>query len=92
MKKRKKNFIKIAVHSLAIIYIVYTFFSQQKVINQYKEEAAQYEKEIAVAEEEKARLCNIKDNIDSLDYIEKVAREKLGMYMPNERAYIDVSK
>ena len=26
------------------------------------------------------------------EYIEKIAREKLDMYMPNERVYIDVSK
>ena len=30
-----------------------------------------------------------KQNITSLDYIEKLAREKLGMYLQNERVYID---
>ena len=26
------------------------------------------------------------------EYIEEVAREKLDMYLPNERVYIDISK
>ena len=37
-------------------------------------------------------LCNKKKNINSEEYIEEVAREKLDMYLPNERVYIDISK
>lgn len=29
----------------------------------------------------------MKDNINSPEYIEQVAREKLDMYLPNERIY-----
>ena len=31
----------------------------------------------------------MKDNVNSQEYIEKIAREKLGMYMPNEKVYVD---
>ena len=31
-------------------------------------------------------------NINSKEYIEEVAREKLDMYLPNEKVYIDISK
>ena len=33
-----------------------------------------------------------KDNINSEEYIEQIAREKLDMYLPNEKVYIDKSK
>ena len=48
---------------------------------------------IDVAENElnqnKQDLEQEKKNTDSLEYIEKLAREKLGMYLQNERVYID---
>ena len=48
---------------------------------------------IEVAEEklqqDKQYLEEEKQNTNSLEYIEKLAREKLGMYLPNERVYID---
>jgi cell division protein FtsB len=37
-------------------------------------------------------LTTTKDNIDSPEYIEEIAREKLDMYFPNETVYIDKSK
>ena len=48
---------------------------------------------IEVAENElnqnKENLEQEKQNIKSIDYIEKLAREKLGMYLQNERVYVD---
>ena len=48
------------------------------------------EKQQAQAEQEK--LNETKNNINSNEYIEQIAREKLGMYLPNERVYIDIGK
>ena len=44
------------------------------------------------AKEEQASLQDMKNNVDSNEYIEDIAREKLGMYLPNERVYIDAGK
>jgi len=33
-----------------------------------------------------------KENVNSKEYIERVAREKLNMFLPNERVYIDISQ
>ena len=41
---------------------------------------------------ENEELKKMKENINSDEYIEQIAREKLGMYYPNERVYIDVEK
>lgn len=40
----------------------------------------------------KEKLLETKSNINSKEYIEQVAREKLDMYLPNEKVYIDISK
>ena len=33
-----------------------------------------------------------KSNLNSKEYIEKIAREKLDMYTENERVYVDINK
>ena len=42
--------------------------------------------------EKQEELKTTKENINSEEYIEEVAREKLDMYLPNEKVYIDISK
>ena len=88
MKKKLKinRFIILAV----LIYFICTLFSQQQTLNSSKREAEMYNNQIEAAKEETAELKNIKSNINSTEYIENVAREKLGMYLPNERVYIDI--
>lgn len=90
MKKKLKinRFIIIAV----IIYFIYTLISQQQTLNLYEKEAANYEQQIIEANEETSKLKDIKNNINSTEYIENIAREKIGMYLPNERVYIDITK
>ena len=73
-----------------IAYVTITLFNQQKVLNTYKDNIASVEEEIEEANEKKASLVSLKENANSLEYIEKIAREKLDMYMPNEKVYIDI--
>lgn len=75
-----------------LIYFVFVLVSQQRTMNAYQEEAKIYENQIVEAQEKTEELKDIKNNIDSTEYIEDVAREKLGMYLPNERVYIDITK
>ena len=74
------------------IYVIYTFISQQKTLNVYKAEEKRYEEQITVQKEKQEELNQTKANINSEEYIEEVAREKLDMYLPNERVYIDITK
>lgn len=32
----------------------------------------------------------MEENVTSPEYIENIAREKLGMYLPNEKVFIDI--
>lgn len=75
-----------------ILYFAYTLIKQQQTLNSYANQKAKYNEDIETAEEEQADLRAMKENINSDEYIEQIAREKLGMYYPNERVYIDVEK
>ncbi|MGN1299982.1 MAG: septum formation initiator family protein [Clostridia bacterium] len=87
----KKIYKKIII-TLFLIYFVVTVISQQKTLNQYKSEASAYSKQLESAKDTNDELIATKDNVDSTEYIEEVAREKLDMYLPNERVYIDIGK
>ena len=87
----KKIYKKIII-AIFIIYFVVTIISQQKTLNQYKAEASVYAKQLEAAKETNSDLQATKADINSTEYIEEVAREKLDMYLPNERVYIDMGK
>ena len=61
------------------------------ITNSYKQEASTYSNQIEEANDKNEELKNVKNNINSTEYIENMAREKLGMYLPNERVYIDIT-
>ena len=77
---------------IVLCYVVHIFITQQKTLNTYLTEIDQYEEKIVEAEDTKNSLVEMKENVNSPEYIEQIAREKLGMYLPNERVYIDIAK
>ena len=87
MKKRKlyKNLLIL----LILVYVAITLVSQQKVINQYSTNSKELASKIEEQETQKTELVAEKQNVNSKEYIEQVAREKLDMYYPNEKIYID---
>ncbi len=91
MKKNKKmeKIIKKIVFITFLIYIAYIFINQQQTLNSYKVSQKYYEEQLNKELAYQETLNNTKSNINSKEYIEKVAREKLDMYLPNERVYID---
>lgn len=90
MKKIKKPYKKILIIFIAI-YVVYTLIVQQKTLNAYNQEQENYSKQIATEKENNELLLETKENVNSTEYIENIAREKLGMYLPNERVYYDIT-
>lgn len=90
MKINFKKLLKKAVFIAFIIYVVVTVFNQQKTLNAYKSSIASVKSDLEEATEYKESLVSLKENAHSAEYIEKIAREKLNMYMPDEKVYIDV--
>lgn len=77
---------------LLIVYAIYILAVQQKMLNTYATEKQQYINEIQEANEEKEELNKSLEGLNSTEYIEDIARNKLDMYLPNERIYIDITK
>lgn len=86
---KKKKLLKRLIILLIAIYFIFTLINQQKTLNQYSQNSEELNTQIAEAEEKKEDLTNQKDNVDSIEFIEKTAREMLDMYYPNERVYVD---
>ena len=74
------------------IYAVFTFLNQQQALDQYQKKQDQLTAQIEEQNQYKEELSEKMDNIESLDFIEQTAREKLDMYLPNEKVYIDNGK
>ena len=92
----KKNKFLIPIFFIALIIWRVVLIRQQKNIIQYQKEIKELSAKINVAQDE---LDQYKQNLEeeinksnSPEYIEKVAREKLGMYLQNERVYVDSNK
>lgn len=86
---KKKKLYKSLLILLVLIYAIITLVSQQKVINQYSANSKELASKISEQEMQKAELTDKKQNVNSKEYIEQVAREKLDMYYPNEKIYVD---
>ena len=71
-----------------VLYTIIYFVNQQKKLNKYKAEQAYYQTQINDLETEQEELKKEQENMDSPEYIEEQARDKIDMYYPNERVYI----
>lgn len=88
MKKNKNIYKKLFVLGIAI-YVIFTLVNQQKTLNQYNENSKELASQIEEQKEYREELNKKKDDVTSLEFIEQTAREKLEMYYPNERIYVD---
>ncbi len=87
--KSKSGLLKKIVFIAVLIYAIITFIKQQKILNAYATQAENLETQIAEATEYQQQLNEEKENVNSSEYIEAIARDKLDMYLPNERVYVD---
>ena len=92
MKFLKINKLMNYVLITVIVYTFFTFINQQSKLNSYSKDISYYNTQIEELKEKKEELLRTQENVNSEEYIEKIAREKLDMYLPNETVYIDASK
>ena len=88
MKKNKKIYL-IILFVVIGIYAIITLVNQQQTLNQYNQENKDLTAKIREQKTKNEQLAKKKEDVDSLEFIEQMAREKLDMYYPNERVYID---
>ena len=72
---------------IIIGYFAVILVKQQIYLNQVSADQAAAEERLATAKAEHERLVKEKDDLNRLDYIEKIAREELGMTRRGELPY-----
>lgn len=77
---------------IGIIYFIYIMNIQQEKLDTYGKDKQYYESQIEDLKAQKEELLEIKENVNSPEYIEEMAREKLDMYLPNEKVFVDMNK
>ncbi|MFA5524702.1 MAG: septum formation initiator family protein [Tissierellales bacterium] len=88
-KKRKKiRLVHLIILALAL-YLGITYLNQQKMINALKSERLQKQQEKQELDNEIEDIEEKLKYTDSLEYIEKMAREELKMVKPDEIIIID---
>lgn len=89
----KKNHLMRNIFIVIFIIWIVILIKQQLNISKYKDDIQALTSKIDDANEtlaqNKQNLEEEKQNTNSTDYIEKLAREKLGMYLENETVYVD---
>lgn len=92
MKSKRKIIILNLIFCAFIVYAVITFISQEITLTNYSSDYSYYQGKTIEENNRNAVLLKEKENINTDQYIEKIAREKLGLVMPNETIYIDSSR
>ncbi len=86
--KNKKIYKRLLI-ILVLAYTIFTLANQQKVLNKYSDNSKELATKIEEQQAYNDELVAEKENVNSKEFIEQMAREKLGMYYPNEKVYID---
>lgn len=89
-----------AIHKRGILFWVVILASggmilkgamQRPQIKQYKAEIAELETKIQEERNRQAEIDDLKTKVNTDEYIEKIASEKLGLVKSNAKIFIDVS-
>lgn len=81
-----------AILIMSMTYLIFQFIEQQMDINTLEKEQELLESQI---QEEKKDIEQIRHNLKDIEspaFIERQAREILGMVKPDEKVYVDLNK
>ena len=92
-RKQRRSFNWFAVVMLCIIgYFAFTLVNQEVHLQQVAEDQTVADARLAAAQKENDALKQEKADLEDLSYIEKIAREELGMTRHGELPYTDAGK
>ena len=92
MSKRKKSRFGLVLLVLFFIYFAYTAVGQQKLLYMKNVELKKVQSKIDEEKKENEKLKKEQEQLNSDEFVEKTAREKLGMVKKGERVFVDIGK
>lgn len=90
--KRKKSKLGFIVLLAIFAYFAYIAVGQQEILHLRAQELQKIEDKIDEEAKLNEELKKEQDQLSSDEFIEKAAREKLGMIKKGERVYVDIGK
>ncbi|HEX2946918.1 MAG TPA: septum formation initiator family protein [Clostridia bacterium] len=91
-KRKKKSPFAVVSVAVLLVYLLFIALNQQKLLNAKDLELGRIENRIDEETKLNDELNKEKEMIQSDEYIEKVAREKLGMVKKDQKVYVDIGK
>ncbi|MFA7673344.1 MAG: septum formation initiator family protein [Clostridia bacterium] len=89
MKQKFRKYLLRVISMTFIVYVIYILLVQQPRIDNLLKEKAVAEKAVAEQEQLTEELNHLISIADTDEYIEKMARERLGYVKPNDLVFID---
>lgn len=75
-----------------VVYSCFTLFNQQMMLNALNEDTEKANERLKKAEQVNTELMMERENLEKPEYLEKLAREELGMTRQGELPYIYTKK
>ena len=91
MNKVASKLLKTILITAVLMYTGLTVFKQEVAFNKYDSEIEKYERLIEEEQLRNEQLVSTRMKISSKEYVEEIAREKLGLVMPNEIVFVDAN-
>lgn len=76
---------------VVFVIVAITFIRQQGEINDYNDKIDEINSQITYEEKHRKELQEKDELYSSDDYIEKVARDELGLVMADEKVFVDAN-
>ncbi len=76
---------------IAVLILLINGIKLQPQITENYDKISELQSQIEYEEQRAKEVDALKENVDSYEYIEKIAREKLGMIRKDEIVFIDVT-
>lgn len=90
--KRKKAGLGLVIFVGALLYFSWLIISQQNMLDEKIKEMQDIRTKIEAEKKLNKELKEEKEILKSDEFVEKVAREKLGMVKSGEKVFVDVNK
>ena len=88
LRKRKRIQWVVVVVCFCLLYVVYSFADQALQLSELRREASNLRAREATLQSDNERLRQEQQLLQTDAYVEKVAREELGLVKPGETPYI----
>lgn len=91
-KTNAKKLLKLGMVMVVCVYVAVVFVQQRITLSKCDKLAEEYQAKISEAQLEKRRLEDELKKAGTDEYLERVARDKLGLVKANERVFIDITQ